>query len=140
MRRYRFSVLIAAIFLLGHIAGMKAVAALQEVAKPIGAITVLVSQGARNDFLQEVKKFADSKAFAIRVGQPQHDDTHFLLQMWREDIKITVLNPFDDPSEFRVYFYQNDAERTTLVLADALLKDFSESVSKIYGVVISENN
>jgi hypothetical protein len=93
---------------------------------------------ARSAFISEVAKFADKEAFAIRTSQPRGDGVHFLVQMFREDVKILVLNPFDDPAQFDCFFYPTGPQPVPDEVVDALARDFREELGSLLGVVFKE--
>jgi hypothetical protein len=114
-----------------------------EISKPeraIWSITAIVDGNARSAFLGEVAKFADKEAFAIRTSQPRQDGEHFLVQMWREDVNIIILNPFDDPTRFSCAFYQTGTQPVPNAVVNALAKHLREELGSIPGVVFKGTN
>jgi hypothetical protein len=91
----------------------------------------LVPEDARAGFLEKIRKFADAKAFAIRVAPTRPDGQHFLVQMWREDVNIVAVNPFNDPREFRIGVYQTGTRPVPTAVVDAVLRDLKDAISDI---------
>ena len=91
-------------------------------------------------FLGEVTKFADKEMFAIRISEPRGDGVHFLVQMWREDVKIIILNPFDDPAQFSCAFYLTGTEPVPDEVIEALAKHLKGDLSLVSGVVFKDKN
>jgi hypothetical protein len=120
------------------VAGTEAFAAPYKTESPIWSAKATVASAARNVFLAEVAKFADEERFAIRIAEPRSDREHFVVDMWREDVDIIILNPFDDPTQFRCAFYQAGAlpvpNDVILRLADHLKRIATE----VAGVLIQE--
>lgn len=104
---------------------------------PIRSMHATVAAQDRNEFVSQLRKFADSNAFAMRVGESTPDGQHILVQMWREDLKVLALNPLD-PQVFRISFYQNDAEPVWPDLIEALIKDLKSTIGTIEGLSIQE--
>jgi hypothetical protein len=103
------------------------------------SIIAIVDEGARGAFLGEMTKFAEKEAFAIRTSQPRQDGKHFLVQLWREDLNMLILNPFDDPTEFNCAIYQTGTEAVPDTGVDELAKHFREEFGQIPGVTFKED-
>jgi hypothetical protein len=104
---------------------------------PIQSVLVTIGDNAQEDLLGQLKKFADANAFAIRVGHTRPDGKHILVQMWREDIKVIVVNP-SEAGTFRISFYQNSAEPVMATSIDTLMTDLRNDIAEIKGVRFSE--
>jgi hypothetical protein len=116
-----------------------AVPAATKPERPIRSLSVAVPDAARDEFLERVRKFADAAAFAVRVGPTRPDGRHFLIQLWREDVKVIGVNPFDDAGKFTFSFFQNDSRLVPKEIIDALLEDFKRMTSNIAGITVSES-
>ena len=99
--------------------------ALSDRQDPIVSITLAVDESARDEFIERLKKFADDKAFAIRVAQTRRDGRHFLIELHRFNINITAINPFDDAGEFSIFFYQNSEEMIPFAASTRLLSSMN---------------
>jgi hypothetical protein len=117
---------------------MGAMAAPSKSERAIWSIIAIVDGDARDAFLGEVTKFAEKEAFAIRTSQPRQDGEHFLVQLWRQDVKIIILNPFDDPTEFSCFFYQTGTEPVPGEVVDELAKHLRGELGLISGVSFKE--
>jgi hypothetical protein len=102
-------------------------------------IRIVTSERDVNDLLEQLKKFAEENGFAIRVGHTTPDGKRVLVQMWREDIKIIAVNPFDTGA-FRVSFYQTCACSQQMVpnSVGALFDKLKSAVSAIPGITVSD--
>lgn len=91
-----------------------------------------IAEGAQRDFLEQLTRFANAKAFAIRIGRARPEEEKILVQMWREDAKMIVVNPFD-PREYRISFYENGREPITADAVNSLVDDLKAVVSLVHG-------
>jgi hypothetical protein len=120
---------------LGSVCG-EAMAAKSNPQVPLRTIAVSVEKNARDAFFEQLKKFADRHAFAIRVAPVRPDGEHFIVQMWREDIKGIGVNPFD-PAGFEISFYENDCVHPVPAAhVDVLINDLKLFIGAIQGVTI----
>jgi hypothetical protein len=115
---------------------VNAVAASDESELPSSTINFSFPDEATDNFIQAVKQFAEENAFAVRVGHTRPDGKHFLIQMWREDLKVIVLNP-SDPGRFRVSFYQNSKHAVSKEFVDNLLQRLENDARRVTGIVFS---
>ena len=120
--------------------GTQATAESSKTERALWSAKAIVDPDARSAFLGEVAKFADKAAFAIRTSQPRGDGVHFLIQMWREDVNILVLNPFDDPTQFDCFFYQTGTQPVPDKVVDGWAKDLRGELGSIPGVVFKGEN
>lgn len=105
---------------------------------PVGTITVLVEKSARDLFFDQLKKFAEKHAFAIRIAPIRPDGEHFAVDMWRTDIKIFGDNPFDsvDPAEFRIDLYENSPQPVPAEQLNFLVNDLKRFMGEVRGVTL----
>jgi hypothetical protein len=104
---------------------------------PVRSIDVTVGKGAREKFFDRLRTFADAHAFAIRIAPTTPDRENFLVQMWREDIKIVAVTSLR-PETFHIGFYRNDTEAAATAAYDVLVTDLRHAVSEIEGSTFSE--
>lgn len=105
--------------------------------RPIRSVYLAIAEGAQHEFVEQLKRFADANAFAMRLGETHPQGDHILVQMWREDIKVIVVNPFD-PREFRVSFYENSAEPVVAESLSSLVDNFRSLVGLVRGATFLE--
>ena len=96
-----------------------------------------LAQGTRDHFFSQVEKYADTYAFAIRIAPNHPDGKRFLIQLWREDMKIIGTNPFD-PLEFHIAFYQNGNTPVPYVFTNAIVDKLKHALNEIRGAIISD--
>ncbi|NJN80361.1 MAG: hypothetical protein HC797_07765 [Anaerolineales bacterium] len=105
---------------------------------PIRWVRVTFAQNQHDQLFEQLNKFADKHAFAIRIRPTAAPDDRFLVQMWREDIKIIGLDS-KDPGLFEIGFYNTYNERPIPIqVFDELIIDLKVFISEIDGVVILE--
>lgn len=114
-----------------------ATAAKSDSELPVRTVTITVDNGTRDQFFDQLKKFADTYALAIRIAPTRPDVPHFLVQMWREDMKVVGANPFDD-SEFDISFYKNGDHPIEPAVLNQVVVGLKQAVEKIPGATISE--
>jgi len=119
---------------------MEATAALLKDRDAVKTIVAFVSNDARDEFLRRVEDFGADQAFTLKTSPTRPDGRHFLIQMWREDIDIILLNPFNDPTEFRIHFYLNESAAAPVTAIDGLAAGLKETFRNISGVTLRELN
>ena len=107
---------------------------------PLRTINVTLAKDQREQYVDQVRKFADSYAFAIRVAQSSPNPDHVLVQLWREDAKlISVIIP-DRTAQSLTYFigiYGNGDHPLPTTAVDQLVEGLRHTVSEIEGVTFS---
>ena len=111
-----------------------------DVQRPISWIEFNVELRARQKFFAAMKKFASKNAFAIRIAQTKPGDTSYLIQLFREDVKIIAVNA---PEEylFRIGFYNNyrSTTRDNEAAVDFLVKDLKKNMEALAGVSLDSS-
>lgn len=92
--------------------------------EPLRAFNVTIDVNQREVFFEQLRIFSDKHAFAIRLVSNTPDGKSFIGQMWREDIKLVTVNPFDE-GKYRVYFYQNDTPSVDDAVLNLLFSELS---------------
>lgn len=82
---------------------------------PLRALNVTIDANDRERFFEQLREFSDQNGFAIRIARTTPSG-NFNAQMWREDIRVTAVNPFEE-GKYRVRFYRNNAP----IVDDAVL-------------------
>jgi len=62
-----------------------------------------VDTGKQASFLRELENFATANRFAIRISQTTLAGQDHLAQLWREDFKILVVNPFQQTNYVHMF-------------------------------------
>jgi hypothetical protein len=116
--------------------GMHTMAARSQPELPMRSVTMIVGKDVRDEFFDQLKKFADTYAFAIRIAPTTSDGEHFLVQMWREDIKAIGNNSLDPAEEFDISFYQNGEQQVEIASVDQLVIGLKSFVSSVQGITV----
>jgi hypothetical protein len=105
---------------------------------PERSITVAIKKGQQVELFNQFQKFSDDQGFAIRIAPTTPGGEDFMVQMWRQDVKVLALNSFD-PEVFTIYF--SDTDRVSpaheWVYSD-LVNDIKSYIIEIPNVIISD--
>ncbi len=105
---------------------------------PLRTVTVTLNEGTRDRFFDELKKFADTYAFAIRIAPNHPDLKHFLIQMWRVDIKGIGSNVLEI-DEFNISFYNNSNHPVGAEAVERVVVGLKQAIEKIPGATSSDS-
>jgi hypothetical protein len=99
---------------------------------PIREVDVTLAQNQHDQLFEQLRKFADKYAFAIRISQTaEPPGENFLVQMWREDIKVTALDS-GEHGLFLIFFYNTYDERPVpLSVFDELIVNLKGFIGEI---------
>lgn len=103
---------------------------------PIRKIEVSFDEGQHEQFFEQMKAFSDKHGFAIRVAPTTPTGKDFIIEMWREDLKILAVNPFD-PGIFKIGIYKNDGQEIPSEYLDKLIDDFEGFSRKVAGAKVN---
>jgi hypothetical protein len=118
-------------------------AAQHESQSPIRLVDIRMEKGAQNQFVDQMRKFAQAFGFTTRIrhSSPKPDD--ILFQMWRFDVKLiggNVSNTGAPDLTFGIGFYRNRPEPVSPEIVDRLAEGLKLFVGQIAGVTFSERN
>ena len=99
---------------------------------PLRSISATIGEHQQRQFFEQLRRFADANAFAIRVAPSTPDGKTVLIQMWRSDVKVIGDNAIK-PAEFHISFYQNHVERPTAASLDGLASDLKKQSARSMG-------
>jgi len=111
-------------------------AALPERELPIATITLTVGKEVQDELIVRLKEFAEASAFATRVVHYGNDKQHYLIDFWRGDVHITVINPFRDIREFSVFIYRTGQTAVPAAHLDALVSNIHGVINNVRGATI----
>lgn len=114
-------------------AGEKPMVAKSTSEEPIQTVTFSVDKPARAEFLDQLRRFADRHAFAIRIADNTREGESIVIQMWREDLKAVSTNSFD-PARFSIYIYKNSPHALPPTQLAFLIGDLKRSLGEVRGV------
>ena len=75
------------------LAGTQAASAQSGIQLPVRAVSIVLKQGTQSQLFDELRRLSDANAFAIRIAPTDPSQQHFLIQLWREDIKGVGTTP-----------------------------------------------
>ena len=115
-----------------------------EAQSPIGNVSVLYDRSARDALFEQLKKFADKHAFAIRIARIHPKYEEFTVSIWRTDLKLlggTAGNTLAPgypvyPMEFELGFYENSPHPVPTKQIDFLVNDLKRYIGKVKGVAV----
>lgn len=81
-----------------------------------------------------MRRFADQNAFAIRIAPTTPDEKHFLIQLWRSDVKMFGTNPYDNI--YRLRFYQNGTYPLPSPALDQLVAGINAMLRDVEGITV----
>jgi hypothetical protein len=98
---------------------------------PIRKVDITLAQNQHDQLFDQLRKFADKHAFAIRIARTDPSGENFLVQMWREDIKVIAVDS-GDPGLFKIGFYNTYEERPVPTrVFDELIDDLRGFIAEI---------
>jgi|SRR5688572_29156549 len=77
---------------------------------PVRKVWITLEQNQHDQLFEQLRNFAGKHAFAIRISQTDSSGEDFLIQMWREDIRIIGADS-RDPGLFEIGLYNTYEER-----------------------------
>jgi len=109
-----------------------AVAANSDSRGPLRSISITVPDGARDRVFAQFHNYADEYSWAIRIAPTVPDGDHFLVAMYREDLKILGTNAIRS-NTFRLYFHPNSTRPVPTELLEVLVAALKTAVSRVQG-------
>ncbi len=98
---------------------------------PIRIVSITLAQSQHDQLFEQLRSFAAKHAFAIRISQTDPSGENFLVQMWREDIRVIAVDS-GDPGLFEMGFYNTYEERSVpSSVFDELIVDLRGFIGEI---------
>ena len=98
---------------------------------PIRKVWITLAQNQHDQLFEQLRDFAGKNAFAIRISQTDPTGENFLVQMWREDIKVIGVDS-SDPGLFKIGFYNTYEEHPVSTrVFDELIFDLRKFILEI---------
>jgi hypothetical protein len=129
--------LLRAMVLIGVVAITAFAATERSVAKdqlPLRGIEVRIQQDGREALFDELGLFADRFAFAMRIGRVRPDKPSFLIQMWREDVKLIGTNASENI--YKIFFYENGDSPIPGGVLDYMADDLQKALENLDGASV----
>lgn len=108
-----------------------------DVQLPIHSITFTIPKGAKRALFNQLRQFADTYGFAIRIAPISPDGEQFGVQMYQEGIKMLGNNVLDTQEVF-IGFYRNGENQVPAVYLSKLVDGLKEAIQGLPGVMISK--
>jgi hypothetical protein len=101
-------------------------------------IRLNVDASSTDAFAEQVRNFAAKNSFKFRIAATVPDGTHFKMELWRDDIYVIALNPFEREN-FRVLFFRNSEKIISGPLdIQALANDFMIFIKNVSAIQVLE--
>ncbi|WP_163269283.1 hypothetical protein [Chelativorans alearense] len=121
----------------GAVEGHAVTPELSPAQKPLRSVVIAVPPMARERFFAQLRQFADTHGFAIRIAPTTPDGEYIGVQMYREGLKV-LGNSVWKPEKFDFAFYPNSDHPVPSGSVDKLLNDLKQTVENVPGVTVSE--
>jgi hypothetical protein len=101
------------------------------------SVVVTIDPSHRQEFFDQLRKFADKHGFTILIDAQPSGVEDFLIYMTREDIEISGANVFA-PGEYQLGFYHADLLHPAPESAfDDLISDLESFINEVPGATFS---
>lgn len=97
---------------------------------PLRTVRFSIDPEAREELAAALGRYAEQHAFAIRIGHSDPSGDHVLIQMWREDVKLIGVNPFE-LGEYRASFYLTGSKSVPDPVLDSLVIALGEELASV---------
>jgi hypothetical protein len=105
-------------------------------ARKVVHVTIDVSH--RQEFFDQLRKFAAKNDFTILIDTRASGDPYFLIDMRRKDVEIVGINTSITVNEYTISFHDADpAQRVPDVMMDSLVNDLRGFVTQVPGTTFS---
>ena len=104
---------------------------------PIRIVEITIDESQQEELFDQLRKFADEWRYAIRIAPIDQYGEQFIVQMWREDIKLVGLYP-SDPGELSIgFYYTNPAIPVPGMFFDTEIRDLRDFINEIPGATLT---
>ena len=126
---------------LGFLAGKMTIAEktkdTSEGEAPIRIVEITIDESQQEELFTQMRKFADKWRYAIRIAPIVQYEDDFIIQMWREDIKLFGTYP-SDPGELKIgFYYTNPAIPVPEMFFDTEIRDLQVFINDIPGAILT---
>ncbi|MPZ10979.1 MAG: hypothetical protein GEU89_12330 [Kiloniellaceae bacterium] len=133
-RRGALAMTLGALIAVTGFMGLGVMATRAAVELPVRDLKITFSKSAREEFVAQIKKFADEHDFEIRVSQSTPDPEDTLVQMWRADAKMLAVHVRDASTQdlrYDVGIYTNGEQPLSMTAVDQLVDGLRLSVKPL---------
>ena len=104
---------------------------------PIRIVEITIDESRQEELFAQIQKFADEWGYAIRIARIVQNEDDFIIQMWREDIKLFGTYP-SDPGELKIgFYYTNPAIPVAGIFFDSEIRDLRNFINEIPGATLT---
>lgn len=108
-----------------------------EQQQPKKTVVISFEENQQDEFFAQIRRFAEKWDYAIRIAPTGSDSKGYLIQMWREDIKIIAVNNFG-PGRFSIGFFETYPTRPVpQQYFDEEVSDLKNFIDEIPGATLS---
>ena len=104
---------------------------------PIKNLRITVSKNQRNELIDQLQRFADKDAFAIRIERHDPNGYNFSVYLWRDDIWMSGLYPVDPETMSLHFYYTIEAQPIPASIVDETISDLENYLNEIPNATIS---
>jgi hypothetical protein len=98
---------------------------------PLKIVEVSITEDNQEVLFEQIRKYAESWQYAIRIAPTTQNSEKVLIQMWREDIKVIGLYP-SDPGELKMgFYYTNPAVHIPELFFDKEIRNLETFIQEI---------
>ncbi|TKB18693.1 MAG: hypothetical protein E5V75_08970 [Mesorhizobium sp.] len=102
---------------------------------PLHKITFTLPEDTKDAFFRQLRQFADTYGFAIRIAPITPDGEQFGVQMYQESIKLLGDNALDTKEVF-IGFYQQGENAVPAPYLTRLVDGLKQAVQAVPGVTV----
>lgn len=108
---------------------------LPENQTPIRVVTITLNESQQNELFDQITKFADKWAYAVRVAPAEASEKYFGVDLWRSDLK--VLGLYGEGQLDLAFSYTDSAHPVPDEYIEKEIDDLESFISEIPGVTFS---
>lgn len=113
-----------------------------QVLHAIRAVRIGIDRKAREQYLNQMKAFAETFGFTTRLSQTSPDPNDIVVHMERNGIQIVsgMASRFGGPDlAYKVFFYAASDRQVSSSSFDSLVADLKRFLGQVEGAVITES-
>ena len=104
---------------------------------PIRIVEIIIDESQQEELFTQMRRFADEWGYAIRIARIVQYEDDFIIQMWREDIKLFGTYP-SDPGELKIGFYYTYPDiPVPKIFFDREISDLRNFIDEIPGATLT---
>jgi hypothetical protein len=104
---------------------------------PVHSVKLVVPRQSWDQFFSQLKGFARSNNFGVRIARIHPTKEQYTIDMWRKDVAASGENVFA-PEEFQIGFYVDPSKGGTPDAVARIVEDMKKYLSKVAGITITQ--